>query len=203
MDPRVEHGVSDTPNQKSAPAPVDPVAAAERRRRIPVWAIALFPALLVWAIIYVNGVTEPPASANTPDALGAAIYTTSGGCGGCHGATGGGGSGPAFAGGDLLKTFPKWQDQVKWVDIGSTNWSKETGSTTFGATKKTAGAAGKMPGFGPKGDTNSLSCADILLVVRYERMHFAGADADDKLEELATQIAAGQTPSEIPGCSSS
>jgi len=89
---------------------------------------------------------------------------------------------------------------VKWVDIGSNNWTAETGSKTFGATKKPL-TGGTMPGFGPKGDS-SLTCEQIVLVVRYERSHFAGEDPQDGLEELATQIAAGQTPSEIPGCES-
>lgn len=189
--------MSDSPNETSKPETVNPVDAANRRRRIPVWAIALFPALMIWAVIYVNGVSNPPASANTPDAVGASLYGTS--CSGCHGATGGGGSGPAFAGGDLLKVFPKWQDQVKWVDVGSSNWTSVTGSKTFGATNKPI--SGTMPGFGPKGDS-SLTCSQILMVVRYEREHFAGAQPEDDLEALATQIAAGQTPSTIPGCTS-
>lgn len=192
--------VSETSNPNETPVPVDPVAAAGRRRRIPVWAVVLFPALVVWAIIYVNGVTVPPATANTPDAMGAQLYAQS--CAGCHGATGGGGSGPAFAGGDLLKTFPKWQDQVKWVDLGSSNWTKVTGSKTFGDTKKPADPGAGMPGFGPGGTDASLGCDKIVLVIRYEREHFAGAAPADDLDQLATQIAAGQTPSQIPGCSS-
>jgi mono/diheme cytochrome c family protein len=194
----VEKVVSDTPNQPPTSGHVDPVEAAHRRRRIPVWAIALFPALLVWAIIYVNGVTEPPASANTPEAMGAQIYGKS--CGGCHGVNGEGGAGPAFSGGDLDKVFPKWQDQIKWVDIGTQNWTKETGETTFGATKKPL--AGTMPGFGPKGSDGSLSCEDIALVVQYERETLHGMDPEDDLNEITTAIAAGQTPAEIPGCTS-
>ncbi len=190
--------MSDTPNQPPASGPVDPVESAQRRRHIPVWAIALFPALLVWAIIYVNGVTEPPASANTPEAMGAQIYGTS--CGGCHGATGGGGSGPAFVGGDLDKVFPKFEDQIKWVDIGTQNWTKETGLTTFGETQKQL--AGTMPGFGPKGSDGSLSCEEIALVVQYERETLHGMDPEDDLNAITEQIAAGQTPAEIPGCSS-
>lgn len=191
--------MSDTPNQSPATGPVDPVEASERRRHIPVWAIALFPALLVWALIYVNGVTEPPASTDTPTAMGASIYSGKGSCGGCHGVNGEGGSGPAFAGGDLLEVFPDWEDQIKWVDIGSTNWAQQTGSNTFGATDKVAGAAGMMPGFGPASDA-TLTCEEILLVVRYERVDLAGEEPPEDLEELAEQIVAGQTPEEIPGC---
>lgn len=195
--------MSDTSNQKATPASgtVDPVEAAQRRRRIPVWAIALFPALLVWAIIYVNGVTVPPAPANTPEAMGQQIYTGKGGCGGCHGVTGGGGSGPAFAGGDLDATFPDWKDQVTWVDLGSPNWTKVTGSKTFGANKKPADPAAGMPGFGPAGDS-TLTCEEIVMVVAYERTQLAGIDEPDDLAELTQQISDGQTPAEIPGCKS-
>ncbi len=59
-----------------------------------------------------------------------------------------------------------------------------------------------MPGFGPLGSTNSLSCSDILLVVRFEREQLAGAAPDQTLDDLATQIAAGETPTGIPNCGS-
>lgn len=192
--------MSDSPNPYRTPRPADPVEVAQQRRRIPVWAVVLFPALLVWAIIYVNGVTVPPAPSNTPESMGAAIYGTS--CAGCHGANGEGGSGPAFAGGDLAKVFPKWQDQVKWVDLGSANWTKVTGSKTFGDTKKPADPGAGMPGFGPGGTDGSLDCAKIALVIHYERSHFANIEGEDDLTELVTQIAAGQEPSEVPGCTS-
>lgn len=190
--------MSDTPNQNQPSGSVDPVDAAERRRRIPVWAIVLFPALIVWAIIYVNGVTVPPAPANTPEAMGAKLYSQS--CAGCHGANGEGGTGPAFAGGDLDKVFPKWQDQVKWVDLGSANWTKVTGSKTFGDTKKPADPAAGMPGFGPGGTDGSLGCAEIAVVVQYEREHFAGIAPEDDLTQLTTQVAAGDDSVQIPNC---
>lgn len=172
--------------------------AAKRRKKIPLWAIPLFPALLVWAIIYVNGVTNPPAPTNTPDSMGAAIYTKN--CSTCHG-VGGTGSAtvPAFAGGDLLTVFTKWEDQIQWVNVGSADWKSVTGLTTFGDTKKPN--VGGMPGFGPLSG-GGLSCTDIVLVVRYEREHFAGAQPDEKLDALATEIAAGQTPAAIPNCKS-
>jgi mono/diheme cytochrome c family protein len=189
--------VTDSPNDRPAADVVDPIEVAKRRKKIPLWVVPLFPALLVWALIYVNGVTTPPAAANTPDSMGAQIYGDK--CSGCHGATGGGGSGPAFAGGDLLKVFPKWDEQVHWVDVGSANWTKVTGSETFGETKKPIDANKVMPGFGPDGDS-SLTCSEIVLVVRYEREHFAGAEPDTDLDALAEQIAAGETPADIPNC---
>lgn len=189
--------MSDTPNPSPVSGPVDPVAAEQRRRRIPVWAVVLFPALLVWAIIYVNGVTEPPAAEDTPQAMGAQLYGQS--CAGCHGANGEGGSGPAFAGGDLGEVFPTWDEQIRWVAIGSSNWTSVTGSDTFGATEKPADPGGGMPGFGPQGNDASMSCEEIALVVQYER-DLAGIDPEDDLLEITEAIAAGQTPEEIPGC---
>ena len=189
--------MTDNPTDRYAPGgEPDFLEAAKRRKKMPLWAVPIFPLLLVWGIIYVNSVTKPPAANNTPDAMGASIYAAS--CASCHGATGGGGAGPAFAGGDLLKVFTKWEEQVKWVDVGKANWTKVTGSTTFGDTKKPL--TGLMPGFGPLGDNKSLTCPEIVLVVRYEREHFAGAPPDPKLEELTTQIAAGTPVTDIPNC---
>lgn len=193
--------MTNTPSERPATGSLDPIEAAKRRKRIPLWAVPIFPALLVWGIIYVNGVSNPPAPSNTPDALGAQVYAK---CGGCHGADGAGtATAPAFAGGDLLKVFPKWEEQVKWVNIGTGNWTAETGSKTFGDTKKPIDTNKNMPGFGPLGGDGSLSCEDILLVVRYEREHFAGAQPDDKLDALAEQIASGAPADAIPNCAAS
>lgn len=190
--------MTNTPSDRPASSPLDPVEAAQRRKRIPLWAVPIFPALLVWGIIYLNGVTNPPPPSNTPDSLGAQVYAK---CASCHGAGGEGtGTAPAFAGGDLLKVFPKWEDQVKWVNVGSGNWTAETGSKTFGDTKKPIDPNKTMPGFGPLGSDKSLSCEDIVLVVRYEREHFAGAQPDDKLDAMAEQIASGAAVSDIPNC---
>lgn len=175
------------------------LAAARRRKKVPLWVVPIFPALLVWGIIYLNGVTNPPQEAATPDSLGAELYSAQ--CASCHGATGGGGTGPAFAGGDLLKVFPDWKQQVLWVNAGTSGWTEATGETTFGETKKPVDPGKLMPGFGPLGNQNSLSCQDILMVVRYEREVLAGADADEELNALADQIAAGESPT-IPECAS-
>lgn len=192
--------MTNTPSERPVADSLDPIEVAKRRKRIPFWAIPIFPALLVWGIIYVNGVSNPPPPTNTPDALGAQIYAK---CSSCHGANGeGSGSIPKFAGGDLLKVFPKWEEQIQWVNVGSSNWKSVTGSNTFGDTKKPIGAGG-MPGFGPLGTDKSLTCSDIVMVIRYEREHFAGAPPDQTLDALATQIASGATPDKIPNCAAS
>lgn len=176
--------------------PVDPVEVAESRRRIPVWAVVLFPVLLVWGIIYVNAVSEPPVAEDTPAAVGARIYGKS--CGGCHGVNGEGISGPALAGGDLAEVFPEWSDQVQWVDVGAQNWLDVTGKDTFGATDKIVG--GGMPGFGPAGNDGSLSCDEIAMVVAYTRTELAGIEPAEDMTELTEQIASGQQVEDIPGC---
>lgn len=187
--------MSETANQHR---PVDPVEVAESRKRIPVWAVVLFPVLIVWGIIYVNGVTEPPASADTPASMGETLYGDNG-CAGCHGATGGGGSGPAFTGGALEKVFPDWTEQVKWVDLGSPNWTKVTGEATFGATNQPADPGAGMPGFGPGGNS-AMTCEEIALVVAYERTELAGIEPDEEMSEIVEAIAGGEQVDEIPGC---
>ncbi len=186
--------VAATPPPAAPPArpagPVDPpyVAAAKSRKRVPLWAVPIFPLLLIWALVYVNAMT-PVSNNNTPLAQGGALYAKN--CATCHGSTGGGGTGPSFNGGAVIKTFPKWEDQVKWVDLGSANWP----TATYGATHKPVGSGG-MPGFGPDGQA-SLTCDEILLVVHYERVtlagHVASSPDDMDLEKQATAVAAGQT----------
>ena len=44
------------------------------------------------------------------------MYT---GCSSCHGAGGEGGVGYAFADGEVLKTFPHIEDQLRWVYVGT------------------------------------------------------------------------------------
>jgi mono/diheme cytochrome c family protein len=169
------------------------VAAAKARKRVPLWAVPIFPLLLVWGIVYVNAM-QPPVNNHDPLAQGAVIYGKY--CSGCHGATGGGGSGPSFNAGAVLKTFPKWGDQVQWVDIGATNWP----NPTYGATKKSTGNKA-MPGFGPDGNAGGLTCDQIALVVNYERVQLAGESptAEADLNKLVTSLATGAT-ADVPTC---
>jgi mono/diheme cytochrome c family protein len=186
--------VASTPPPAAPPArpagPVEPpyVAAAKARKRVPLWAVPIFPLLIIWALVYVNAM-QPQAKTNDPIAQGGALYAKN--CATCHGTTGGGGTGPSFNAGAVIKTFPKWEDQVQWVDVGAANWP----SPTYGAQHKSTGTKG-MPGFGPDGQA-SLTCDQILLVVHYERVVLAGHTAstpdDMDLEKQATAVASGQT----------
>lgn len=166
--------------------PTEPefLAAAKSRKRIPLWAVPIFPALILWAIIYVNAVQKPPAGANDPLTMGQNIYAAN--CASCHGASGGGGVGPAFTGKALDKVFPDYKEQFAWVNIGSAKWPNDT----FGAEGKAPTRSGAtMPGFGPEG-SSALSCEQIALVVRYEREVLGGGAPNADLVTLTEEIAA-------------
>lgn len=179
--------------------PTEPayLAAAKSRKRIPLWAVPIFPALIVWAIIYVNAVQKPPAGANDPITLGKDIYAAN--CASCHGPTGGGGVGPAFTGKTLDKVFPNYTEQMAWINIGSAAWPNDT----FGAQGgKPTRSGATMPGFGPEG-TKSLTCDQIALVTRYEREVLGGGAAVPELVTATEAIAAagGAAPATPTNCS--
>lgn len=171
--------VEATAVEKAAPAPaprpaaaaaVPPekpyVAAAKSRRKMPMWAVPVLVALPIWAIIYVNAVTKPPK--HDPLTVGAQIYADQ--CASCHGADGQGVSGPALAGGDVVKTWPDFKDHITWVEEGSDGWkASHPGASTYGAQNHPLQSG--MPSF-----KDTLSPGDIALVVRYERETLSGAD---------------------------
>ena len=138
-----------------------------RRKRIPVWALPVLLLLPIWAWVY--ALTLDPASTGEESILdiGAAGF---GACASCHGADGGGGTGPAFADGAVLETFPTIGDHVKWVSLGSTGWQTEVGDTYGAADKPVGGSGNVMPSFA------SLTPEALLAVVIHERVTFGGED---------------------------
>jgi mono/diheme cytochrome c family protein len=96
-------------------------------------------------------------------ARGSALYASH--CSTCHGGDGGGGTGPALNNGEVLKTWPKFENHVDWVNVGSTGWPGDT----YGAQNKPKN--GGMPGF-----EGQLEEEEILLIVRYEREEFGAED---------------------------
>ena len=102
----------------AAPPPPKPdsfvVSAYTRRKRIPFWAMLALSLLPIWAFMYARAVTTQAKEAAGPLGVGAEIYSSAG-CSGCHGADGGGGVGYAFTNGEVLKTFPHIEDQLRWV----------------------------------------------------------------------------------------
>jgi mono/diheme cytochrome c family protein len=190
--------------QPSAPAPIDTpppppkpdppyVAAAKRRKRIPIWAMPVLVGLPIWAAIFAFTLEPPSAGASDPLTLGASLYVSAG-CSGCHGANGEGGVGPSFQNGAVVETWPNWRNHFTWVFTGSADWP----DPVYGATLKPIGSGG-MPNFG-----GTLTDNQILLIVRYEREVLSGAPPEPDLDALTQCIADGEdltvvlSPLEVP-----
>lgn len=147
-------------------------------------ALSLMP---IWLFMYVRSVTTPPEEASGPLGVGAEVF---GGCASCHGAAGEGGVGRPFAGGEILKTFPHIEDQLRFVYYGTANY-KLAGVENYGDPNREGGAhtvgsfGNDMPAQGSTvgGD---LTDAEILAVVCDERYTIGGADPDD--EAFATEF---------------
>lgn len=166
---------------EEAPPPPPPphVQAALTRRRIPYWVMPVLAFLPVWAYMY-QGTLEPPPDPSDPLTLGAALYEENG-CAGCHGGNGGGGVGPAFNGGAIYETWPDWRDHFRWVRLGSSGWPQET----YGAQGKPVN--GGMPGY------ETLTDAELILIINYERSVLGGEPPEEDLDEgltLLTDISA-------------
>lgn len=159
------------PAKPKEPAYVGPPQPPKRNPRLPLWAMPVVAALPFWAMLYAGSFGERSTGEVGPVQQGAALYSN---CSGCHGPSGGGGVGPALT--DSVKTFPEFQQHVDWV----VNGSVAVKGQPYGATGKIA--SGGMPGFG-----GSLSPEEIIAIVCYERVEFAG-------EEIPPQCEAGASP---------
>lgn len=159
----------------AAPAPaLEPVyvQAARRRKKIPFWAMATLSLMPIWGFIYVRAMTQPPTVVEGPLGAGAVVY---GGCASCHGAAGGGGVGYQFSGGEVLKTFPHIEDQIRWVIYGTEGYNA-AGIEIYGNPDREGGAhmaggLGVMPQFGTQ-----LTQDEIIAVICHERYDLGGAD---------------------------
>ncbi len=156
------------------PTPPEPVyvAAAKQRKKIPIWAMATLSLMPIWAFMYVRAVTQPPATVEGPLGMGAEIYSN---CAGCHGAAGGGGVGYPFEGGSVEATFPKIEDQIRYVYYGTEGFNA-AGIEIYGNPDRPGGphitgARGVMPQFG-----SQLTQYEIIAVVCHERYTLGGAD---------------------------
>jgi mono/diheme cytochrome c family protein len=157
------------------PKPVRPeVAAALRRKKIPVWALPVLVFLPLWAYVYQATLEPPPKEDQGPLALGAEIYK---GCASCHGAGGGGGVGPDLH--PVLETWPDYRDHMMWVRLGDTGWP----GPTYGAQGKQ-----KTSGMPPH---PQLSDAELAQVVLYERVTFGGEDPTSPEALEQTEVAEG------------
>ena len=104
-----------------------------------------------------------------------------GSCAGCHGAEGQGGAGRVFAGGEVLKTFPKIEDMLNFVYTGSQAYASQN-IKFYGDPNREGGAhaplsynGNPMPMQGEKAG-GGLTEAQILGVVCHERYTISGAD---------------------------
>ena len=172
---------SGPPARTAAPAPSAPpppkpdpvyVAAAKQRKKIPFWAMATLSLMPIWGFMYVRAVTQSPTVVEGPLGIGAGIYTS---CASCHGAEGGGGVGYQFSGGEVLKTFPHIEDQIRWVYYGTEGYNAAN-IAVYGNPDREGGAhmtggLGVMPQYG-----SQISQAEIVAVVCHERYDLAGAD---------------------------
>jgi len=168
------------------PKPDPPfIAAAKSRKKIPFWAMMTLSMLPLWVFMYARGLTPKEPKVTGPLGEGSALYTAN--CSGCHGAGGEGGLGYAFAGGEVLKTFPHIEDQLRYVYAG-TQLYQSAGIAVYGNPDRPGGAhqtgaRGIMPNFGPTTGGN-LSEAQILAVICHERYTLGGADPTaDYLDE--------------------
>lgn len=158
------------------PAPPVPayVAAAESRKKIPIWVMPVLLFLPVWAILYAQSLSAPPSTKKTQLAAGAEVYSQ---CAGCHGATGGGGAGRPFANGEVLKTFPNIANQLEFVKNGSAGFQNVVyGNPNREGGPHVGGSFGNMPAF-----KASLTDAELLEVVRHER-ETLGGEKDVKMD---------------------
>ncbi len=163
-------------NEPAAPKAAKPdphyVVAAKQRRKVPFWAMATLSLMPVWGFMYVRALTDGGEVAAGPLAGGAEIYNN---CASCHGAGGGGGVGYAFSEGEVLKTFPNIEDQIRYVYYGTEQYNL-AGVDVYGNPEREGGAhatgeQGVMPGFG-----GQLTDYEIVEVICHERYTLGGAD---------------------------
>ena len=119
-----------------------------------------------------------------PLGIGTEIYSS---CASCHGAAGGGGVGYPFSGGEVLKTFPHIEDQIRYVYYGTEGYNAADveiyGNPDREGGPHVTGARGVMPAFG-----GQLTQYEIVAVVCHERYDLGGADptSEEYAEEYET-----------------
>ncbi len=163
-----------------APPDIAVVAAARRRKRVPVWAAPVLALLPLWAFLYVFSVKPPPAGENDPLAIGKEVYTAN--CAGCHLANGAGatagGTGQQLNEGHVLDTFADPLAMAHWIALGAQDGARPNG--TYGDEDRPGGPAnvntlpGQMPAFG-----TTLSTEELAAVVIYVRQELSGGDPKD------------------------
>jgi mono/diheme cytochrome c family protein len=164
------------------PKPDSPVVAASKKRaKIPYWAMGALSLLPIWGFMYIRALTDAPEEASGPLAIGEEVY---GSCASCHGADGGGGVGYQFSEGEVLKTFPHIEDQLRFVSYGTAEY-QAAGVEIYGNPEREGGVH-PTGGFGVMpAQSGELTEYEILGVVCHERYTLSGADpaSEEYLEE--------------------
>jgi mono/diheme cytochrome c family protein len=190
----VEPAAPVEPEPVAPPPPPPPyIEAAQRRTRIPVWAMPVVALLPVWAFVYAGTLDTGGGETSGPLALGAEVYAAN--CASCHGAGGGGGTGPALSGGEVLLTFPDQQAHIDFVAQGSAGIQGDP----YGAPDRPGGQriaeTGGMPAW-----EGVLSPEELQAVVLHERVVFGGEEPPAEGEaEPATGEPGDAPPAEGSG----
>jgi hypothetical protein len=132
-------------------------------------------ALPIWLFVYIEAMSPVKEQATGALAVGAQVFNT---CSACHGNGGEGGTGYKLNEGEVLKTFPKLQDQVKFVFNGSPGVGKPYGDPSRAGGQRISGglAGGQMIAWGVEG---GLSVSQVIGAVCEERYVISGADPND------------------------
>lgn len=179
-----------------APEPDLPhyIVAANKRKKLPLWAFLVVAALPIWAISFAGTMQQPEVEDPLFEEAELA-YVQTGGCAGCHGANGGGGVGYKFSDGEIIKTFPEPIDMMAHIARGSTaingeqygDPNREGGAHVAGARNQ-----GAMPAM-----VGVLTMAELELVVFHERAILGGEDTESEvyqewIEHLREAAEAGE-----------
>jgi mono/diheme cytochrome c family protein len=183
-----ERAAAPVPAAPEPPKPDIPVVAAYKaRRKIPFWAMTALALLPIWAFMYARAVTTQPVEAAGPLAEGSVIY---GNCASCHGGAGQGvaGLGYQFSQGEIIKSFPNIEDQLRFVYWGTSAYElagiQIPGDPNREGGAHVTGARGVMPAQGAEAG-GALTDYEVLGVVCHERYTLGGAlDAGDYAAEF-------------------
>jgi len=166
------------------------VAAYKRRKRVPFWAMAALSFMPVWGFMYARSVTASPQELAGALAMGDEVYGT---CSACHGAAGQGVAslGYAFADGEVLKTFPHIEDQLRYVYFGTDGYNL-AGVEIYGNPDReggahVTGARGVMPTQGLEAG-GALTDYRLLGVVCHTRFTLGGEEpAGEEYEKWCSE----------------
>lgn len=150
--------------QSLEPLTAEVARRSQQRKRIPMWVLPVLAFLPIYAVLYAQSLSEPPATEVVGLALGNQVYGTY--CSGCHSPNGSGGGAPRkLRDGEVLATFPDIAQQLEWVQLGSKGYDGVYGDPNRpGGARRSGSSNNVMTGF-----ANALTDEQLLAVVRHER----------------------------------